>query len=155
LRGYFNLMQGIGGSLRLWMPDRYVYIRSSWIESMNWKGLLWSVPDEMLMYLAMGGMVYILDSSTHRKGKLERIFCPTLKAMLKMVWLEKESKGVMIEHLLKAYDALKGSLDRKYKVWKPLAKDLDDIRLYGSTFQISRECCQDEIFNQLMKKEVV
>ena len=152
MKQYINLMQGRMTGHCYSLIDGYVYIRSGWIECMNWEGLLWSVPDEMLMYLASGEEVYIIDASTHDAGKVERIFCPTLRAMLKMVWLERESRGVMIEHLLKAYDALKGSLDRKYKVWKLLAESMDDVKLYGSTHQIDRECTQREIFDYLRKE---
>lgn len=44
---YSNLTQNISG-------NRFVYLRSTDVEQMNWERLLWSVPDEMLYFMSLG-----------------------------------------------------------------------------------------------------
>jgi len=135
---YYNLTQMLA------LPNiinRWVYFRSTWVEQKEYVGLLNSVPDEMLFFMAGGKGVCVIDASKHRKGKIERIFIPTLKTLLEKLWLNKDSKIFCNEHVEIAWEALKqnNSLKSKYKFWKRLAIQTNNINLTGKTIKIEKE----------------
>jgi len=145
---YFNLTQTAFSRFR--KNYRWIYIRSSWIEQRHYRGLLWSVPDEMLLHLATGRLVKIVDVSTHRRGKVERIFVPTLRALLEYIWLNQKRRLYCQAHLDSALAALKedNSLKARYIFWKDLAKDLiREVNIEGLTYKVDREYTKEEIFD--------
>ena len=144
---YSNLTQNPDG-------NRLVYIRSSWVECRNWKGLLWSVPDEMLYHLARGDRVEIIDASKHKKGKIERIFVPVLKRFLEEIWLGKHQKFNIKTHLDDAFLAYRSdsSLRARYHFWKELTEGLNEIKLSGSTVKLNRESSKIEFLSKIGRK---
>ena len=143
---YLNLTQGLSSGIE---GSHLVYLRSTWVEQKNYRGLLWSVPDEMLFYLSQGDQIVITDYSKHPRGKIERIFCPTLKALLENIWIGKKYKIFCQAHLEYAFEVLTrdNSLKTKYFFWKPWGKQLKQIRLIGQTIKISKEHTKEELLN--------
>jgi len=148
---FFNLSQCVPLESLDFHRWRWIYLRSTWVEQMNYKGLLWSVPDEILMYLARGEIVYIVDASSNEKGKIERIFVPTLKALLERIWLKKEYKICCQAHVEKAMETLclDKSLSTRFLFWKDLAKNLTETKLHGNTIEVDREYTKKEVFGYL------
>jgi len=94
-----------------------------------------------LFFMANGKDVCVVDASKHRKGKIEKIFIPTLKTLLEKLWLNKDNKIFCNEHVKIAQEALKqnNSLKSKYKFWKRLAIKTNNINLTGKTIKIEKE----------------
>lgn len=137
---YYNLTQCL--QIKNFNEARWVYFRSSWIETMNYKGLLWSVPDEILAYLSQGETVTIIDASIKKRGKVERIFIPVLKCLLERIWINKTNTIYCNEHLKKALSVLKedNSLNTKFRFWKHRLKlTVPHIKLKAATIRISNE----------------
>lgn len=72
---YHNLSQCEG--------KRVVYLRSTDVEQKHYHRLLWSVPDEWFYWLSKGESILIIDRSSNKKGKIERIFIPVLCDILR------------------------------------------------------------------------
>lgn len=127
---YNNLGASIG--------ERMVYIRSTDIESKNWKSLLMSFPDEALYYMTIGYTIIIVDNSSNKKGKIERIFCPAFSDFLKFLKKEApESKIVKAhtEYAIKAYKKDK-DIKRKYDFFR---KKIKTTSVKGKTFFCEKE----------------
>lgn len=80
---YYNLTQCAD------VEGRKCYLRSTDVEQMNWRRLLWCTPDEMLFELATGGPVTIIDRSSNGRGKIERIFVPVMVDVLRWIWFDE------------------------------------------------------------------
>jgi hypothetical protein len=96
-----------------------VHLRSTDIEQENWSRLLWSVPDEWLYLMAAGEEVCVVDKSTHRHGKVERVFVPVLNDLINyFTGYEPENRNLK-EHLKLALEALNrdSSLNKKFVFW--------------------------------------
>jgi len=109
---------------------------------MNYKGLLWSVPDEILAYLSQGETVTIIDASIKKRGKIERIFIPVLKCLLERIWINKTNTIYCNEHFKKALSVLRedNSLNTKFRFWKHRLKlTVPHIKLKAATIRISNE----------------
>jgi len=129
---YKNLTQITNG--------RLVHFRSTDVEQKNYHRLLWSVPDEFLFHFYKGDKIIVYDISTHKKGKIERIFIPVLRDLLNFIYLDLpiENKG-LIEHFNFAIKSLYSDkyLKRKFLFWK--GKIRNKIEIEGKTIQVKAE----------------
>lgn len=119
---------------------RKIYLRSTDIEQRHWRRLLWSMPDEALMELALGGMVEIVDMSTKQCGKIERICIPVLLDVLRQLWFREPPVSPMYRaHFHKAMREIEADtlLRSKYEYWKRLVPYQIDLR--AVTIQVERE----------------
>ena len=118
---------------------RLVYFRSTDVEQHNFHRLLWSVPDEWLYILSQENTIFVKDKSTHKRGKIERIFIPTLTDLLSFIYLDKapENKN-LYPHFNKALKALKEdkNLYRKYAFWKGKIKE---VKIKVETIKVDKE----------------
>ena len=111
---YSNLTQNLEGS-------RFTYLRSTDVEQMNWKRLLWSVSDELLYFLSERRTIIITDLSSNGKGKIERIFCPVFNDLINLIYFEDVPKHLFYKaHLDRAAREMMGDkgLMSKYNFWK-------------------------------------
>lgn len=134
---YFNLTRFFDESLPL------VYFRSTDVEQGNWDRLLWSVPDEMLFLLSKGYRIIVLDKTSNRVGKIEKIFIPVLADLLNYIY-----KGLPLQNrrlkpsFLKAINTLKSDkkLYRKYMFWKKFfLKDKKRLCVFGVSQSVKKE----------------
>lgn len=138
---YFNLTQAIDDKAK-----RFCYFRSSDVERKNYERLLWSVPDEMLFFLAFGKKVVVIDYSKKPKGKIERIFIPVLKDLLNFLWLRKAPEHKkLLNHFEVALETIKNNekLARKFKFWREFVER--EVKLEAKTRQIKREITKKEL----------
>ena len=146
---YINLRQGLQALKEEVSKMRFVYFRSTDVERKNYERLLWSVPDEMLFFLALGYRVRIIDASTKKRGKIERIFVPVLCDLLNFIWFKKEPKNKkLVDHFRIALHAVKNNrkLYAKFRIWRKVAKK---VLLEAETLQVGREL-NDEELSKLM-----
>jgi len=126
---YWNLTQCAGKG------KRYVYIRSTDIEQANWHRLLWSVPDEWFFLLAQGDRVRFIDCSTHKRGKVERIFVPILNDVLN----QDNRTKLLKDHYAAALDAFGDDrqLFQRYAFW--IRRFAGPVVVEGRTVRVERE----------------
>ena len=137
---YNNLGQMIEG--------RLVYFRSTDIEQQNYHRLLWSIPDEWLYLLSQDNQIIIKDKSTHKRGKIERIFVPVLNDFLNFIYLNKVLKNKNLKYQFqRMLEALTNdrSLYRKFYFWKG---KIQHIKIIGFTIHVKKE---ENPLNQLVK----
>ena len=129
---YYNLSQCAG------MGRRYVYFRSTDVEQMNYHRLLWSVPDEWLYFMHKKLDVVVYDISSNSRGKIERIFIPTLQKLLIDLYGIDKTVVYPKEHLAKAKEALEKDkmLLKKYKFWKD---KINHVEIKAVTLQRAKE----------------
>ena len=122
------------------MEGRKCYLRSTDVEQMHWRRLLWSVPDELLFELAAGRAAEIVDISKKRAGKIERIFCPVFMDVLFHVWFDEPPISTKFRaHYQAALRELEADtlLRSRYEYWGRLLPD--GIALGVRTIQVPRE----------------
>ena len=117
---------------------RNIYIRSTDIEAKNWESLLLSFPDEALYFMTKGNAILIIDKSKHEKGKVEKIFCPTMRDFLRVLRREPTINGHLKYHLNKAVEAYKKNkiIKRKYDFFK---NKLKTVNIEGETRHCEKE----------------
>lgn len=128
---YYNLTQSTG--------QRTCYFRSTDIEQKNWKRLLWSFPDEMLYLMAEGEKIEIIDKSTKKRNKIERIFIPVMDDLLNWLYYNRSPKNkLLINHFKIAMGTIArdNKLKTKFMFWK---KHIKKVNLEGRTIQVERE----------------
>lgn len=129
---YYNLTQAEG--------NRMCYFRSTDIEQKNYKRLLWSVPDEMLYFLAQGKKIIIVDKSLKPKGKVEKIFIPVLNDLLNYLYFKQKPANPHLQHhWWRAWTEIKRDvqLRRKFLFWKKYLRFPVEIR--AETVKVERE----------------
>lgn len=111
---YHNLGQSVG--------DRVVYLRSTDIEQMNWRRLLWSVPDEWFYLWSLGKTIVVKEiTSNTNGGKIKRIFAPVFKDVIDNILFDEYPLNKNLhEHYKKAIEEIKSDplLLRRMKFWK-------------------------------------
>lgn len=134
------------GNLTQCPMERNVYFRSTDVEQNNWTRLLWSVPDEWFWLWSQGHEIKLYDKSIKARGKIERIFVPVLKEILKYILLDiDEIERKDLSHSIKmAVLALadESSLATKFNFWRGKIKE---IKLTCNTIQVPREQTWEEI----------
>ena len=133
---YYNLTQALP---LVKYNARLCYLRSTDVEQQNYERLLWSVPDEMLYFLAKGQSVEIIDASKHKRGKIERIFVPVLSDLLRFVWFNERPKNKrLLNHYARALNTLLTNklLLTKFSFWKNFCISAK-INLKAKTVRIS------------------
>ena len=118
---------------------RLVYFRSTDVEQHNLHRLLWSVTNEMLYILSQGNTILIKDKSIHKRGKIERIFVPTLNDLLNFIYFGKSPKNKnLLPHFQGALKALVDdhNLYKKYTFWRRKVKE---IKIIGKTIKVKKE----------------
>lgn len=100
--------------------ERMMYIRSTDVESKNWKSLLMSFPDEALYFMTKGYKIIIIDKSSNKKGKIEKIFCPAFQDFLRFLRKEEPKNKIIKDHVKFAIHAYENDKDikRKYNFFK-------------------------------------
>jgi len=100
--------------------ERNMYIRSTDIEQKNWESLLMSFPDEALYFMSLGKGITIIDKSSNKMGKVEKIFCPVFQDFLRKIRREKSINNHLKSHLENAMKAYRSSkaIHRKYEFFK-------------------------------------
>jgi hypothetical protein len=145
---YFNLRQGLRALTKFhYTCPRFVYFRSTDIEQKLYDRLLWSVPDEMLFFLARGFEVYVVDCSTKKYGKVERIFIPVLRDLLEFLWFKKEVREKKLkEHFRIALETLERNqlLKTRFLIWRKHL-NTEEVRLKALTVKVKRELEDGEI----------
>jgi len=149
---YYNLGQCVG--------NRMLYFRSTDVEQMNYRRLLWSVPDELLYFLSVNESITIVEkTSNSRGGKIERIFIPVLIDILKSIFFQENPESLYLkDHYSKAMDLLKHDkqLLTKYKFWKNKIKKIDiqvNSILVAKEPNILRSLDKQDNFNHESGKE--
>ena len=121
----------------------YCCFRSTDVEQQNYRRLLWSVPDEMLLFLALGKEVVVLDGSVKGKGKVERIWIPVLRDILRFHWRRAEPREKRLKPSFSAaYSVLLDDtqLRTRFDYYGEIAdKYRSEIRLEARTMRIERE----------------
>ena len=85
---YINLTAGLEAIIQGKIPEgvqtRFIHLRSSHLEAKAFTKFFDSVPDDLLLNLALGNTCYIVDSSTNNSGlsKVHRMF-PSLVGRIK------------------------------------------------------------------------
>lgn len=116
------------------------YFRSTDIEQKNYKRLLWSVPDEMLYFLAKGKKIIVIDKSLKPKGKVEKIFIPVLNDLLNYLYFkEKPTNPYLQNHWWRAWAEIKRDtqLRRKFYFWKKYISS--PVNIQPKTIKVNRE----------------
>lgn len=129
---YYNLSQCSG--------EKMVYFRSTDIEQKNYHRLLWSIPDEWFYWLYKGKEIKVIDKSSNRKGKVERIFLPILCDVLNKIYFNDEPKNKsLINHYELAFNHidLDTSLRTRVLFWK--GKIQDRVSITGETIIVEKE----------------
>jgi len=129
---YYNLTQCSG--------DRVVYFRSTDIEQKNYERLLWSVPDEWFFLFYKGEPIHVVDKSTHKRGKIERIFIPVLNDLLNAMWFGDKPKNTNLsEHFLFASKTIHDckNLRRRFDFW--FKKISNRIIITCATIKVDKE----------------
>jgi len=118
--------------------DRNMYIRSTDIENANWISLLASFPDEALYFMTKGKKVVIIDKSSKKVGKVQKIFCPIMSDFLKYLRREEPQNKRLKYHMERALHAYhtQNFLKRKYQFFR---KRLKTTEVVGRTIKCKGE----------------
>ncbi|RKY39859.1 MAG: hypothetical protein DRP85_09495 [Candidatus Makaraimicrobium thalassicum] len=139
---YVNLTQGLA-----WLPAPDVHvcrIQSTHLEQHRWDDVLASVPDEMLLFLALGRRVVIVDGSTSGRGS--RVIwqgIPFIRYALERRWFGHEvSARVRGQNVLRyfrqAYAGLSARTKRRLAYYRQYAIT-DAVRMEGWSVRLTME----------------
>ena len=132
MKTYYNLTASKG--------KRCVYFRSTDVEQHNYHRLLWSVPDEWLYLLSQNKQIMIIDKSSNKRGKIERIFIPVLNDFLTNFCTTFQPIHLRFKHhFWMCYDAIRNdkSLYTKYKFWQDKIKN--PVNIKAKTIHVKKE----------------
>lgn len=127
---YVNLTAGLEAIIQGKIPEeaqtRFIHLRSSHLEAQAFTKFFDSIPDDLLLNLALGNVCFIVDSSTNNSGlsKVHRIGIPLIKLALNFLWFGKIElqERLYHKHQFKALSEMSEEFETRAKYFRSFLK---------------------------------
>jgi len=139
---FINLTAGLlVRHLDLYKKSHIIHIRSSHIESKAYDRLFYSLSDELLFHLAIGFKCVIVDCTSNRHSKIERVAVPIIKYVLYRRWFGIDGvkpKYIDDKFAEKVYKSLSKQTKKKLDYYKRFL-DTEVIDLEAEIHKVDKE----------------
>jgi len=158
VRYYVNLTAGLEhlfrDTIKTYGNVVFVHILSSHIEQKAWDKFFYTLPDDLLLHLALGTNCVILDASSNKNGesKVIRIGIPVIKHILYKLWFNVSyyPLGIDKDYLVRIYKMLSKTTKQKIRYYKDFL-NTKHINLAGIGLRLLKE--DGNLTIQKFKKE--